>query len=352
LAAPPEHPGWAGRLSAPAVTVGEITLDLADLVLLGLQLGSWERFEAEAQRGVALEALGLPEVLKEEVRAGATRFRYRHHLLAAAEFRAWLAARSVTVTEMGSAISRALLRAREETRSLDEPLPDVAGVLWVEAVLDGVLRELAREAGDRLAADFRIDADAVPPADPDAITILVDRALGLPLPGVTGLGEPELRGRLIRLDRLSGALNELHEQVADERRLERCLASHMLDWLQIEGEELALATEGAAREARMLMIEDGLAAAEVAERAHTEFHDRRVLLDAAPAEANVALVGTPPGEIAGPWYERDRWRLMLVSRKSPPSIEDSAIRERATRELMREVLDQTLAGRIGWRQPL
>jgi hypothetical protein len=347
-----EQPGWAGRLSAPAVTLGEVTLDLADLVLLGLQLGSWARFEAEAQRGVALETLGLPGVPKDEVRAGASRFRYAHRLVAAAEFRAWLAARSVTVAELGSAISRALLREREQTRSLDEPAPDVAGVLWVEAVFTGVLRELAREAGDRLAAAFRIDSVAAPPPDPDVIGALVDRALGLPLRGVAGLGESELRARLIRLDRLTGALNELRDQVADERRLERCLASHMLDWLQIEGEEMALATEGAAHEARMLTVEDGMELRDTAERAHTDIHHRRVTLDAAPAEANVALVRTSVGEVAGPWYESGHWRLMLVRRKSPPSVEDPAIRERATGELMREVLDRTLAGRISWRQPL
>jgi hypothetical protein len=334
------------------VTFGETTLDLADLVLLGLQLGSWARFEAEAQRGVALEALGLAEVPMDEVRAGATRFRRRHQLLAAAEFRAWLGARSVTVAELGSAIARALLREREETRSLVEPVPDVAGVLWVEAVLDGVLRELAREAADRLAAAFRIDTEALPPADPDVIGILVDRALGLPLPGVSGLGESELRGRLIRLDRLTGAWNELRDQVADERRLEGCLASHTLDWLRIEGEELALDTEGAAREARMLMIEDGLALADAAERAHAEIHDRRVILGAAPAEANVALVGTSAGEVAGPWYESGHWRLMMVRSKSPPSVEDPAIREQASGELMREALDRILAGRVNWRQPL
>ena len=334
------------------MTFGEVTLDLADLVLLGLQLGAWARFEAQARRGVALEALGLPEVPKEEVRAGATRFRYLHWLVAAAEFRAWLAARSVTVPELGSAIARELLREREKARSLDEPVPDVSGVLWVEAVLDGVLRELAREAGDRLAAAFRIDTEALPPADPDVIGTLVDRALRLPLRGVTGLGESELRGRVIRLDRLTGALNELREQVADERRLERCLASHKLDWLQIEGEELALATEGAALEARMLMVEDGLAPAGAAELAHTEINHRRVILGAVPAEANMALVGTSAGEVAGPWYESGHWRLMLVHSKSQPSVEDPAIRERATRELMREVLDRTLAGRITWRQPL
>jgi hypothetical protein len=334
------------------VTFGEVTLDLADLVLLGLQLGSWARFEAEAQRGAALEALGLPEVPKDEIRAAATRFRYRHHLVSAAEFRAWLAARSVTVTELGSAISRALLREREQTRSLDGPVADVADVLWAEAILDGVLRELARQAGDRLAAAVRIDIVALPPSGPDVIGNLVDRALRLPLPGIVALGELELRERLIRLHGLTAAFNELHERVGDEQSLERCLASHMLDWLHIEGEEMALATEGAAREARMLMVEDGLVMADAAERAHTEIQHRRVILDAAPAEANVALVGTSPGEVAGPWYEGGHWRLMRVCSKSPPSAADPAIRERATQELMREVLDRTLAGRIGWGQPL
>ena len=332
--------------------MGEISLELVDLVLLGLQLGSWARFEADVERGVALEALGLPEVPRDEVRAWATRFRYGHRLVAAAEFSAWLEARSVTVTELAAAISRALLREREVARTLEQSAPDSAGLLWVEAVLHGILRDLAREAGDRLAAASRVNAEALPAPDPEVVETLVERALRLPMPGVSGLGDVELRARLTRLDRLSGALNELRDQVADEQHVADWLASHVLDWLQIEGEEMALATEGAAREARLLLVEDGLALADTAERARTEVHHRRVTLGIAPAEATAALIGTSAGEVAGPWHESDHWRLMLVRRKSPPSADDPVIRERATRELMREVLDRTLAGRIGWPQPL
>lgn len=237
-------------------------------------------------------------------------------------------------------------------RALDEPAPDSAALLWVEAVLHGILRDLAREAGDRLAAASRVNAEALLAPDPEVVQTLVDRALRLPLPGVSGLGEVELRARLTRLHRLSGALNELCRQVADEQRVVHCLALHVLDWLQIEGEEMALATEGAAREARLLMVEDGLALADTAERARTEIHQRRVTLGIAPAEATAALIGTSAGEVAGPWFESDHWRLMVVRRKFPPSVDDPVIRERATTELMREALDRTLAGRIGWPQAL
>jgi hypothetical protein len=151
---------------------------------------------------------------------------------------------------------------------------------------------------------------------------------------------------------LGDALKRLREQVADDQAIQRCLASHLLHWLRISGDELVFNTEGSAREARLLIVDDELPIAEVAGRAGVTVSPRQLVLDTAPPEASAALIACPPGEIAGPWLEQDRWRLMAVTVKESPSVQHQEMRERATAELLREVLDRALAGRVAWLQPL
>lgn len=337
------------RLRAPAVIVGEGVFDVADLILLGLRTGAWTHFEDGVQRGLALAALDLPAPTEREISASATAFRYRHGLVSGNEFAQWLRDRSVTVSDVSAVILRQLLCEREEGRSVEPAMRDSTGIVWVEAVFSGVLRELALLAADLLAAAHRHGIGDGPEPDEanDAeLDALVGRAMSAAAVGLAEVGEDEIRARAIRLHRIAGSLEQLRAEVADEAAVGRCLAGHQLDWLQVSGEELAVASEGAAREARLLVIDDGLLLADVAERARMEIRTRRITLDRAAPEASALIAAAAPGEVAGPWLEDDCWRLMLVASKSSPSARVPAIRERASQELVREVLDRTLAGRL------
>jgi hypothetical protein len=345
-----EH-GFTERLRLPAVALGDASIDVADLVLLALLIGSWEEFEQRVVRGLVLDALELPPIEPEEIRAAATYFRYGHNLVSANDFREWLGERSLRVADLVGVIRRRMLRERELERPTGGS-SDIAGALWAEAVCGGVLRQLALAAADRLAAAYRLDDEA-----PDSVAVgLEEPTLELVMTctatGLPGLGEGELRRRLRRLLALGEALERLRERVADDEAIQRCLSSHLLDWLQIGGDELVFDTEGSAREARLLIVDDALPIAEVAGRARVTVTPRQLVLDGAPAEASAALVACPPGEIAGPWLEEERWRLLAVAVKEPPSPQDEMMRERATAELLRDVLDRTLAGRVAWLQAL
>ena len=346
-----EH-GFTERLRSPAVALGDASIDVADLVLLGLLNGSWQDLEKRVERGLVLDALELLPIEPEEIRAAATHFRYGHNLVSANDFTEWLGVRSLRVADLEGVIRRRMLREREHERPTEGGAPDIAGTLWAEAVCSGVLRQLVLAAADRLAAAYRLgdetpDSVAVGSEQPTLELVMTCTATGLP-----GLGEDELRRRLRRLLALGEALEHLREQVADDQAIQRCLASHLLHWLRIAGDELVFNTEGSAREARLLIVEDDLPIAEVAGRAGVIVTPRQLVLDSAPAEASTALVACPPGEMAGPWLEDERWRLMAVTVKEPPSAEHEEMRERATAELLRDVLDRTLAGRISWPQAL
>jgi hypothetical protein len=336
----------------PAVTFGDESLDLADLVLLGLHLGSWSEFEANVRRGLALSKLDLDPVPRETIKASATRFRYERGLVSASDFTAWLKARELKVSDLSGVIERRFLREREAHRPPAGQSPDIGPVLWAEATCLGMLRSLSLGGGDRLAASFRVDPSELGPPDPEHVRKLVARAKPLDAAGLAQLPEAELAERAARVLTLDAAQDRLRAQVADERAIARCLASHVLEWLQIGGEELIVSSEGAAREVRMLLVEDGLGPAEAAERAHADISERRLTVDRAPADAGDVLVAAAPGEVAGPWLEGDRWRVMLIRHKSPPSADHPELRERAAQELLRDALDRALAGRVGWPMPL
>jgi hypothetical protein len=337
-------------LREPVVSLGESSIDIADLIVLALQLGWWPQFLARVERGLALQSLDLDPVAPDQIRSTATQFRYQHGLVSASEFTAWLGVRSLSVADLSGVLTRLLLRQRESGRVI-EVHPDTSGVLWAEAVCIGWLAELALEAGDRLAAAHLV-GDADLPADDASVQTLVAEALDSPATGLFRLGEADLRARVARVQVLEACLQRVRAQVADKPALDRCLISHKLDWLQITGEELVLDTEGAAREARMLVVVDGLPLTEAAERARAPIRPRRIMLDSAPEEAGTALVAAASGELAGPWLEKQSWRLMRVTSKVPPSADEPETRERVVGELMRDLLDRTLAGRVEWPQAL
>jgi hypothetical protein len=347
-----EQPGFHERLMRPAVELGEASIDVADLVLLGLILGSWAELEQRLERGLALEAMDLPPIPAQEIRSAATYFRYGHNLVSAADFKGWLGERSLVVADLSGVIRRRLLRERESQLHTDGSAPEIGGTMWAEAVCSGGLRKLALAAADRLAAAHRLGAEAPGPGPEGREQPILELAMERASIGLLTIGEAELRSRIRRLLALCDALEQLQTQVADEQAIERCLASHLLDWLQIGGEEFALDTEGAALEARMLIVEDGMPLVEVAERAGVAAAHRHLVLDGVTAEANSALVATAPGEVAGPWLEAEQWRVVLVTAKEPPSPQEPVMRERAIQELMRDALDRTLAGRVIWPQAL
>ena len=97
----------------PALTFGERTLAVADLIEIGRLSGTWPAFVAATQAGLALDR----DVPAEDLRAAATAFRYERGLLAAADFRRWLDEARLTSADLAG-----VLRAPPAARA-----PPVAG---------------------------------------------------------------------------------------------------------------------------------------------------------------------------------------------------------------------------------
>lgn len=333
-----------GMLQCEAVSFENERCDVADLVLLGLISGVWPRFEREVSRGLALERDAGGVLSAAELRARATEFRYARHLLSAREFTSWLAARSLTVGDLAGVLRRALLRERMPGGG-DSGGSELAGALRAEALCGGIFEELAGVAIERMAAAHALGRLGGEVAD-GRVEVTVADAMRHRAAGVAALGEDGLRRRLRRLWACEDALAALRGRVADPAALQRQLMAHRLDWLRLEGRRLRFGVEGAAREARALMTDDGLSASEVGVIAGTVAIADSFYLDEVPGQIAGALAGTAPGEVAGPWLQDGQWNVLVVSAKTLPSADDPVLRERATDELLAGVLRRQAAGRV------
>jgi hypothetical protein len=327
------------------LSVDNERLDVADLILLGLLRGRWQEFEHDVRVGVALERHRGDAVDDDDVREAATAFRYRHRLVSAADFKAWLEERSLSVGELSGVLRRALLRER---LGRDDAPPvrgeEVASVLWCEAVCNGLLSELA-DAGVSCLVAAQI---ATPQMDgaPEAVRSVMDWVATHDAAGLAALGEESLRVRLERLAGCESALWQLEGSLAQEGALERRLAAHGLDWVRLDALELSFYDEDAAREARLLLTADRVTMAEVEERAGIVAHPCSLYLEEVGEQEMASFAAAAPGEVIGPWRSGERWRVLQLTERRRPSLEDPVLLGRASVEALDELIKRRAAGRV------
>ena len=324
-------------------------LDVGELMMLGMSTGAWQRFERDVARGVALE-LGATSLDRKQVSARATAFRRARRLLSAAEFTAWLAARTLTLDDLSGVLGRALLRDLSAPDGVTEPevtAEQLDDVMYAEAVCGGLLDDLAVAALARLAAAHRL---GLSPDGTDAeagrIGALVNDARAHPATGLATVGDPELERAAGRIVALEDALVRTRAELStDQSLLRRRLRDHGLEWMRLSGNELVLGLAGAARESRLLVTEDRLPLDEVAELARTQVLRRSFYLEEVPSAARGELASLRAGEVAAPWEAGGRWHVFELHDKRAPSLDDPVLRERALDELLADTLRRHAAGR-------
>lgn len=225
----------------------------------------------------------------------------------------------------------------------------VAAVLWTEALCRARLGRLGQAAFERLVAGAVLGVRELDPMQVRQLEAAVAVAATLGATGVATLAREDLGGRLRLLLQLDTAWHELRVGVSEGDAPRRALGEHALDWVCVSGVQLTFASEGAAREARMLLAEGTLSAGEVASRAGVAAERRRLYLDTAAPEIAGRLVATAAGEPADPWVEDGSWQVLLVEAKIPPSLDDPRLRDLAVEEVMNDVLRRHAAGRAAER---
>jgi hypothetical protein len=195
-----------------------------------------------------------------------------------------------------------------------------------------------------MAAAHRLGSLGSEVTDERAEATLADalrcRATGLP-----SLGKDQLAQRARRLWAYEDARVVLREQVSEPIALRRRLDDHGLDWLRLDGWRLRFAAEDAAREARILMTDDGLGVDEVSAVSGVVATADSLYLDQVPKSLAGVLAAAAQGEVVAPWLADDEWNVLVVSAKTAPSPEDQVLRTRATDELLADVVRRQAAGR-------
>jgi hypothetical protein len=333
-------------LLTKAMSYEERQFEVVDVVLAGLLDGSWQRLERDSAGGVGAELEldargGRPSA--EAVREAGRAYRYERNLLAREDLERWLEARELDLADWHGYLRRTLARGLVASPRSG----DATAVLRVDALCSGTLLACARRtvAG---AAALRALGRGVMEAEDDAVAALVRSARATAASGLGALDDAELERRARLAAGLEHAQLLLADEVAGREAVTRRVGARGLEWLSLATEELELASDDAAREARMWVQEDGASLAEVAAAAGGVTANRTRLFADAPDELRARLVAARPGELVGPVVLEGRFVVVRLLAKERPSADDPTMVARARAELLAEAVDRHSAGRVTW----
>ncbi len=249
-----------------AVRFDDEEFDVADLVLLALAEGQWQRLEARLARGLALAREHGRNAAPDRVAEDVKRLRYARRLISGKELREWLAARSLVLEDVRLHSVRNVLLQEYGGEGERVAPSELAEVLMAEAIISRTLSAAAARLGDLAAmtAGAGTDTDTELPAA--GLAGLLVEVAAHPAAGLGELGDAELERRARRILSLLGAEAAFVARVATPRAVASCFAEHGVDWLRVECLELTLANEGAARESMLCLRLDGTPLADLSQQ--------------------------------------------------------------------------------------
>ncbi|HEX4034405.1 MAG TPA: hypothetical protein VHX66_08185 [Solirubrobacteraceae bacterium] len=345
-------------LGKTAFVFEEREVAIGEIVLEAVRSGEWAALERELLDGIdRLRELkrGGSEIGDGDLRPPLVAWRRERRLLAAEDYHAWLAERELTIEEVSEHLRRhiAVERTGDQDRVQTTSAVLTAGAAHAEAILSGRLLAWTQRLARRKAARRALLARKLDPgrASAAAVEQLVEDAFT-----AQGAGAGAERAELVRswaseVLELDAVWQRLTEEVAQQPAIERCVASHHLDWQLVEWQEATFAREDVAAEAALWVREDGAALASVAVQANGVCDEIAAYGYERPELASL-LMGARDGELVGPVAFEDGWRLVQLRARKSPDAADPTLRARAIEELLEDALAPHLSGRVEWRAPL
>lgn len=349
-------------------SVGDSLYTWEDLILAAHLWGDWEPFQRKVSAGLAClkrleETEGEEETLsEEELSSAAAEFRYARDLVTAEEMEAWLTRRGLTADDWLDYIRRTILITKwaDELADIQEEYPvsqdDVDQILVCDAFCGGLAAELASRLAARAALHARVLHKA--PDDGDGIAATEVQSVLETVPAeIRDCGIPELpaaacRDRLAALARLELAWRRFTAIEVTPQAIREQIALHQFDWMRLSIRSLSLPTLDAAHEAALCVREDGCDLAQVEAGAGARVEEADWFLGEVDIGIREHLAGALKGELLGPFQIGEAFVLILVCAKQFPTEEEPAVRARAERALVADIVDREVGARVTWHERL
>jgi hypothetical protein len=341
--------------STPAFDFEEVRFDHGDVVLAAIGWSEWQRLERWLTEVLSCEADARnrgEKIAAGELRAEVVAFRRSRGLLAGEDYLRWLAERSLSSEDVIAHLERKAFHERSGSRRRKPPacgprsLERIEQTIDAEAVLSGRLRSWAERLARCAAAIGGLEARGEnPSADSSPWNgRLVEAASSSRTSGLTAAEVAERAPRIAELLTAEGTFESL---IATPGVIDQRLDLHRLDWQRLVWDEVIFDSEGAAREAAMMVREDGLELGEVVTLARVNSQPREAYWSEVPELASL-LLGGDEEELLGPFPSEGSWRLVALRSRVPVSSEIPELRDRARSELVEDALGRYLAGRVFW----
>ena len=328
----------------PLVKMGGHTVSYEDLVWGGISDGSWDALVRWSAEGVERDGEGSSS--DGDVRRAAESFRRQRKLESGEDLRAWLDARSITLSEWESHLRRAVALGEATVPSRPPWLPaGFQDALRVDSFCRRFWESEAKRVLSWLAA-----AELVGEVAPDATELdrLLEEAVKDATAEIDAGGLDGHRRRTTTLMAWRGAYEKLKEQIVDDPTMAEAVAGRWLDWSIVSVESCRVPTESAAREVISCATEDGLQPQEIAERARGAVELRTVRAGEFGSAVAARILSAPLNTPVGPVRDDDQWSVVWIRHREPPDPADPALRMEVQAELLAAAVKRQLIGREVW----
>jgi hypothetical protein len=357
-------PTWqfVKRLFGQAVfSVAGRTYFWEDVVLAAMLWGEWAAIETRARRGLAC----LTRVRRSgerldtlEIEKAADAFRYKHDLISGDETKAWLARWGLTVDGWMEYIQWTLLSERSSARSTeavgDVDVDEAADCVLYEAICSGDLARLARKLAGRVAVADRAakeapaaDSDQEEPREATRFDVIQGLAPDTWPGGHAGVAEG-LREKVENLGPVERRYSAFLPQIVTPKAVAEQIRIHYLDWIWLECETTAFATEDMAKEVALGVHEDGMTLAEAAAEVGWPAQRYDDYMDGFDATVKTAMLAASSGELVGPFFLHGQYFLLHVLKKIVPSKDNPETAKRAKRAALEAALAREINDRVQW----
>lgn len=307
----------AFQAGARAFTQGEI-LDAAEWRGdLAKFRAVWLERRARAAAAATMEAEPTAKAVDEAVNA----FRYARDLVSAEECDRWLDQRGLKFTHLLAAVSR---RLKAELAEADTPAELAAGdeaVFCIEAMLSDEFTLWAHRLARRVA-------------------VALDAGESMAAPAAMAASLPPWE------ERMKTTVTAI---VTPDRR-RRALANQRMGLTRLTLTAAEFDSETAAREARLCVMEDGVALAETADANGISCQQMETFLEELPETWQMALISARPGDVVSPPADPDSGcvRLLHVLRRREPSLEDEGVLAALDTGLVLDRLEELETRHVRW----